>query len=92
MTPPESVLPITLDGLLKIWQIIGTPIVAAVAYYIRDISKQFRVMNGRFIKLESWTNAHEKIYDDRFNVTKRELDQIQREIHDRRPGQIGGSP
>lgn len=80
---PDPGFPITFDGLLKVWQLIGIPVIAAVAYYVRDISKQLRAMNGRIIKLESWTKAHEKTDDERFSVTKRELDQIQQGIHSR---------
>jgi len=79
MTPPEPVLPtITWNGLLIAWQLIGAPIVTVIFVYVRDISKQLRAMNGRIIKLEAWTKAHEKIDDDRDKDTKRELDQIQR--------------
>lgn len=89
MTPPDPGFPITLDGLLKFWQLLGAPLVGAVFFYVRDISKQLRAMNGRIIKLESWTETHEKTDDDRFAVTTRELDQVQRMIHDK---QRDGAP
>ena len=73
MTPPDPGFPITLDGLLKVWHLIGTPIFAVVAYYVRDVGKQLRAINGRIIALETSTKANEK-------ATRRELDQIQVEI------------
>ena len=78
MTPPDPGFPITLDGLLKFWQLIGIPIFGAVVYYVRDISKQLRLMNGRIIKLEALVDANKEATDGRFKETRRELDQIQR--------------
>ena len=90
MTSPDPVLPITLDGLLKVWQLLGAPLVTVVILYVRDISRQLRTMNGEIRDLKSWTKAHEKIDDDRDKVLTRELDQIQREIHGTHTGRGGG--
>lgn len=84
---PNPVLPtITLDGLLKFWQFIGVPMFGAVVYYVRDIGKQLRALNGRLIRLEAWSLGHEQYDRDFHDTTKRELDQIQRRF----PGHTGG--
>ena len=83
MIPSDPGFSITLDGLLKVWQLIGAPLVVAVFVYVRDISKQLRLMNGRIITLETSTKANEK-------TTRRELDQIQTKLHEYRSGSGDG--
>lgn len=78
MAAPDPAFAITFDSLLKVWQLVGSPVVVAVFVYVRDISKQLRAINGELIALKAWTKAHEKIDDDRDKDTKREFDQIQR--------------
>lgn len=87
MTPPDPGFVLTLDGLYKFVQTIVVPILGYGAYILRDIRHQLRTINGRVMKLEAWTTAHEKIDDDRTKALKRELDQIQHGLRDR-----GGGP
>ena len=85
MAAPDPGMPITFDGLVKLWQLIGPPIFAAVVYYVRDISKQLRAMNGRIIALEISTTVNEK-------TTRREFDQIQDQLRSQHSGQRESGP
>ncbi len=57
--------PVVTIGL-AILQIVVVPMVAYVAWVIRDIRTKVNSMDVRLSRIEEWSRGHEKLDDERF--------------------------
>lgn len=92
MTPPDPGFPVTLDSLLKVWQLIGSPLVAAVFLYVRSINTTLKKLNGELIDVKRWRIEHEKKDDERFTGITRQLTEVREDLRDRPVRAVGSGP
>lgn len=75
MPTNDPMFHITLDGFLKLWQLVAVPVLAWGATILKGILKEFRILNSRVTTLEVRVTAEERRTSDRFEAIRRELDQ-----------------
>lgn len=70
-----------VDFILQFIQFAVVPAIWSGVYVLRDIRRQLAELNGRIIRLEQWSDGHEKLDAERFEDVTERLDQLREDMH-----------
>lgn len=74
--------------IIQFVQITIVPAVWAGVYVLRDIRRQLAELTGQVIRLEQWSDGHEKLDTERFEDVTERIDHLREDMH--RSGVIPG--
>lgn len=73
--------PLEWDVLSNALRILSPALGAWAIYLLRQILGQLKTLNSRVTKLESWTENHEKLDNERLSSIRHSVENLERVYH-----------